>query len=179
MESFFINELLKWNKIHNISKFKDEEDMKYQMQDSVAPLKFINDFKICIDIGSGAGIPAIFMALQNSQKKFYLLEPRKKCVSFLTFIKSELELKNVEIIPNFSFDIKELKADLIISRSVCNIDKLIKGSIHLLQNNGYYLFYKGSNYEDELREATAYIANLRVFNGDRFRKYVYFNIKEN
>lgn len=54
-------------------------------------------------------------------------------------------MDNIEIIKGFSYNICNIKADLITSRAVCESLVLIQGSKHLLLNGGYYLFFKGAN----------------------------------
>ena len=54
----FCDELLKWNKIHNLTGYKTKDLVFENIFDSIYPLKFINDFKSAIDIGSGNGFPA-------------------------------------------------------------------------------------------------------------------------
>lgn len=86
-------ELLKWNKIHNLSGASSAESVKENIFDSLYPLKFIDDFTSCMDIGSGGGFPALPLAIAKPQAQFYLIEPRTKRVAFLQNMVLELGLQ--------------------------------------------------------------------------------------
>ena len=156
----FCDELLKWNKIHNLTGYKTKDLVFENIFDSIYPLKFINDFKSAIDIGSGNGFPAILLAIENIESKFYLVEPNNKKVAFLNYIVMMLDLPNVEILKCRFEDLKRFKVDLITSRALFSSDKLVEMSKDFLNDNGYVLFYKGSN------ESNAYV---KIGN----RSYVY------
>ena len=60
----FASLLLEWNKSHNLTGSKDIKEVFLQIQDSIKPLEFLpKGFKTVLDIGSGAGFPAIPMAI--------------------------------------------------------------------------------------------------------------------
>ena len=141
----FCDELLKWNKIHNLTGYKTKDLVFENIFDSIYPLKFINDFKSAIDIGSGNGFPAILLAIEKIESKFYLVEPNNKKVAFLNYIVMMLDLPNVEILKCRFEDLKRFKVDLITSRALFSSDKLVEMSKDFLNDNGYVLFYKGSN----------------------------------
>ncbi|MBH0275885.1 class I SAM-dependent methyltransferase, partial [Helicobacter pylori] len=77
--------LLEWNQTHNLSGAKRLSELEPQITDALKPLEFIKDFKSCLDIGSGAGLPAIPLALEKPEAKFILLEPRIKRAAFLNY----------------------------------------------------------------------------------------------
>ena len=89
----FINELLKWNKVHKLTNYKTKEDIKKQIKDSLYPLNEIKNSKTAIDIGTGAGFPGLILAMAMPETKWYLVEPLKKRYSFLNYIKTLLNLK--------------------------------------------------------------------------------------
>ncbi len=166
----FMQLLIKWAKIHNITSSKDLDSIKSQIEDSLIPISFLNPFKTCIDIGSGAGFPALILACYYTNSKFYLLEPRAKRVAFLEYAVIKMGLSNIEIIQDFSYNIKNIKAELITSRAVCKSNKLIKDSTHLMLPNGYYLLFKGSNAKEEIKELKNF--KIDIFNNKQ-RVYVY------
>lgn len=141
----FCDELLKWNKIHNLTGYKSRDLIFANIRDSIYPLSFINDFKSAIDIGSGNGFPAILLAIQKIDCRFYLVEPNNKKSAFLNHIAIKLELKNVEIIKNKFEKLPQFKVDLITSRALFKSDRLIELSKDFLNDDGYFLFYKGNN----------------------------------
>lgn len=158
--------LLEWNKTHNLSGTQTLQEVYSNIVDSIYPLKFIQDFKSCIDIGSGAGFPAIPLAICKSDARFLLVEPRLKRVSFLKNIIVELGLENVEIQKCLIEHLKvNDEVDLITSRAVMSANKLIEKAGRFLKKGGYYLFYKGTqlDFEMEILKNECFYRDKRVY----------------
>lgn len=158
--------LLQWNKTHNLSGTQILEEVYDNIFDSIYPLKFIKDFRYCIDIGSGAGFPAIPLAICRSEARFVLVEPRLKRVSFLKNLIVELGLKNIEVQKCLIEDLKpSFEADLITSRAVMSASKLMDKARRFLKKGGYYLFYKGAqlDFEVEALEDECFYRDKRVY----------------
>jgi len=153
----FINELIKWNKIHKITNYITKESIQKQIEDSLYPLKYIKDIKSAIDIGTGAGFPGLILAINMPNTKWYLVEPIKKKYSFLNYIKTILNLDNVTIIPNRLEKSDINKVELITTRAVMPTKNIIKISKPFLKKDGIILLYKGSNVFDELKDIKAKI----------------------
>lgn len=166
----FTSLLLLWNKTHNLSGAKTPQEVEANIIDCLYPLTFIDPFKNALDIGSGAGFPAIILAICNPQSFFFLTEPRKKRASFLQTLCIELKLDNVKIFP---YRLQESsipeQVDLITSKAVASISVLIQISSHLLSPNGAFLFYKGSN----LLQESAEIQDHEIFISPKKRIYFY------
>lgn len=146
----YANLLLKWNQIHNLSGAKTLQEVYAHIEDCIYPLNFIDPFKHAIDIGSGAGFPAIPLAIMCPQSHFSLVEPRIKRVSFLRMLCIELQLRNVSIYPSLIQDAKiPQKADLVTSKALAPTPILLELSKPLLCTNSACLFYKGSNLLNE------------------------------
>lgn len=158
--NIFCDELLKWNKSHNLTGYRSRKMIFENIEDSIYPLEFINDFKSAIDIGSGNGFPAILLAIKKPNSKFYLVEPNNKKAAFLNYVSIALDLPNVEILKSKFENLAQFKVDLITSRALFESSKLIAISKDFLNDDGYFLFYKGS------KECDAYI---KIKN----RSYVY------
>jgi 16S rRNA (guanine527-N7)-methyltransferase len=150
----FLELLQKWNKVHSLTNIKDTDRLKEYVHDSIYPKEFldIDSFENVLDIGSGAGFPAIPLAICYPNKQFTLVEPLIKRVSFLNIVKCELDLKNMTIIDSRVEDIKDKTFDLITSRAVMKTKNLLDLTKNLTHKNTKYLFYKGENVEDELKE---------------------------
>ncbi|MCE7914178.1 MAG: 16S rRNA (guanine(527)-N(7))-methyltransferase RsmG [Nitrosomonas sp. PRO4] len=87
----------KWNKVHNLTAIRHRQDMLYQhVMDSLSVLPYINGPQI-IDVGSGAGLPGIPIALARPDWHVTLIESNKKKAAFLQQVKIELALRNLEI----------------------------------------------------------------------------------
>ena len=168
--------LLEWNQIHNLSGANSTKEVESNILDSIYPLLFIEDFKTCLDVGSGAGFPAIPLAITKPKSNFILTEPRQKRYSFLLFIKSKLNLPNIQIHKSKIEQINT-KADLITSRAVMPTQKLIYLCANNLGDSGYYLLYKGLD-----SSALPLFSPLLPFNLTaqtiRYNNRVYLYIKE-
>jgi 16S rRNA (guanine527-N7)-methyltransferase len=153
----FINELLKWNKVHKLTNYKTKEDIKKQIKDSLYPLNEIKNSKTAIDIGTGAGFPGLILAMAMPETKWYLVEPLKKRYSFLNYIKTLLNLKNVNIVPKRLEKTNLEKVDLITSRAVMPTKEVLNIAKPFIKKNGIILLYKGSNVIEELKGINASI----------------------
>jgi 16S rRNA (guanine527-N7)-methyltransferase len=146
--SDYITLLMRWNQIHKLTNYRTDRAVKENILDSIYPIKFLDsNIKTALDIGSGAGFPAIFLAMSMPDVEFTLLEPLIKKFSFLSFIVSELELKNIKVLKNRVEELEDMKFDLITSRAVSDTQKMIELSKPLIDKSSTILLYKGSSEE--------------------------------
>lgn len=155
--SMFSQTLLEWNATHNLSGAKNKSQVEANIIDSLLPLCVISPFKTCLDIGSGAGFPALIMALARPNVAFCLCEPRAKRVAFLSFVIQKLGLENVQIKKTRIENQKSIKSnmqdfqarfELITSRATMETQRLIQATKDFKSNNGFWLFFKGSKSSD-------------------------------
>ncbi|SUX06284.1 16S rRNA (guanine(527)-N(7))-methyltransferase RsmG [Campylobacter lari] len=166
------NLLKKFNTVHNLTHLENIDD---NVIDSIKILDFydLTDKKKIVDIGSGAGFPAIFLACILQESEFFLFEPSAKKASFLRVVKTELNLKNINIIKEKIQNYQSFKADLITSRALMDIKPLVEISNGFYDENTLFLLYKGSEVYDELQGMKDY----KIFNRG-FRNYCLLKIKE-
>lgn len=146
-------ELLAWNKIHNLTGASGMDSILENIFDSLYPLRFVDDFQSCMDIGSGGGFPAIPLAIARPKSSFVLIEPRGKRASFLQNIAITLGLENIQVkaLNIQNVPISEVNnIDLITSRALMDAKSLMLLSRKFLKSNGYFLFYKGTNFRKEM-----------------------------
>jgi 16S rRNA (guanine527-N7)-methyltransferase len=169
--------LQEWGKIHNLSSVKDleRESIESNIIDSVYPLKFLDSYTSLADVGTGAGYPGMILAIANPNIKSILIEPRSKRVAFLKFVKSLLDLRNVEVIESKVEDVLNVKVDLVTSRAVTNTKLLLNITQNIATNTTQYLFYKGSLANKEVKECE--INNYSIINVGEFRNYLYIDKK--
>jgi len=98
------------------------------------------------DIGSGAGLPGIVIALARPDLKVTLIEPLERRVEFL---KEATEGTEIQVIRGRSQDVKK-SADYVTARAVAALDKLKKMSWHMLKMNGSLLAMKGESAAKEM-----------------------------
>ncbi|HEC1758072.1 TPA: 16S rRNA (guanine(527)-N(7))-methyltransferase RsmG, partial [Campylobacter lari] len=159
------NLLKKFNAVHNLTHLENIDD---NVIDSIKILDYcdLTDKKKIVDIGSGAGFPAIFLACILQESEFFLFEPSAKKASFLRVVKTELNLKNINIIKEKIQNYQSFKADLITSRALMDIKPLVEISNGFYDENTLFLLYKGSEVYDELQGMKDY----KIFNRG-FRNY--------
>lgn len=149
---FFIQQLLTWNKIHNMTGATTKEEVTEHIFDAIYPLSFLPQIDNCLDIGTGAGFPGLIMAMALEKTNFTLVEPLQKRSSFLTFIASSLNLKNVTVIGKKVEDIEPRDFDLITSRAVTNTEDLLKLSQPFIRKGSLLLYFKGERVYEETNE---------------------------
>jgi 16S rRNA (guanine527-N7)-methyltransferase len=115
------------------------------------------------DIGSGAGLPGIVLALLLPGIRVTLVEAMARRVSFLEQCVAELELGNAEVVRSRAEDLAgRLTVDVVTSRAVAPLEKLAGWSIGLLRPGGKALAIKGASAETELARAMPVLARLGV-----------------
>lgn len=152
----FIELLLKYNKTHSLTNFTTRESISKNIEDSLFPFGEFTNKKKVLDVGSGAGFPAIPLAIKYPNIEFSMCEPIQKKSSFLLLAKTMLQLNNVKVYTN---KVEELSGeyDMIISRAVAKTSILLKITKHLLNKDLIYLFYKGEGAYDEIENIDARI----------------------
>lgn len=117
------------------------------------------------DIGSGAGLPGIPLALARPDLRLTLIEPLLRRSEFLREAVEELGI-DVTIVRGRAeeLSIRERvgEMDAVVSRAVASLDKLAKWSLPLLRPDGRMLAMKGERAEDEIREHRRVMASLGV-----------------
>ncbi len=162
--------LQQWGKVHNLTAELQDEKINSNILDSIYPLKFLNDFKSFADIGTGAGYPGLLLAIARPDTQAVLIEPRRKRVAFLNFVKNALDLKNVEIICDRVENVKDRSFDLITSRAVTNTSLLMDLTKNISSAETEFLFYKGSMLDSEIQDAS--LNNYEIINV-KDRNYLY------
>jgi len=145
----FAQTLHEWNKIHNLTGAKDIETIHKNILDSLYPITFIETPKSILDVGSGAGFPAMPLAIVLEDTQVVLCEPLRKRVSFLKY--ASLSLNNVEVVASRVEDMEHEPFDLITSRAVTNTQMLLELTNHLASAQTRYLIYKGNRLFDEVK----------------------------
>lgn len=122
----------KWNRIHNLTAIRNPADMLTQhIMDSLAVIPHITGRHI-IDVGSGAGLPGLPIALAKPDWQVDLVESNQKKASFLQQARIELALDNVTVYPSRieEFHVDGV-ADTIITRAFSDLGEFVKLTGHL------------------------------------------------
>ncbi len=116
-----------------------------------------------VDLGSGAGLPGIVLAMLLPGAKVTLLEALARRVAFLEECVAELGLPNVQVVRGRAEDLAgELAVDVVCSRAVAPLDKLAGLSVGLARPGGRVVAIKGAAAEAELARARPVLARLGV-----------------
>jgi 16S rRNA (guanine527-N7)-methyltransferase len=140
----FIKLLEKWNKAYNLTAIRDKEEMvRLHLLDSLAILPFIEGKRV-IDIGTGAGLPGIPLAIYLPDIEFTLLDSNAKKTRFVQQAILELKLKNVTVCHNRVEQYHpETSFDTAITRAFASLSDIVELTAHLLNKNGVLLAMKG------------------------------------
>lgn len=115
------------------------------------------------DVGTGAGLPGIVLALTRPDASFVLIEPMERRVAWLTEQVADLGLDNVRVIRARSQDLRpRLHLDQVTARAVSSLKKLLPLTTPLLRDGGELLLMKGSSVHDEIVAAQRELAFHRV-----------------
>ena len=152
----FIKLIEKWNKAYNLTAIRDREKMaRLHILDSLAIIPHIEGKRV-IDIGTGAGLPGIPLAICLPEIHFTLLDSNAKKTRFVQQVVLELKLKNVDVlhsrVENYH---PELAYDAVLTRAFANLSEIVKLTAHLLNKGGVLLAMKGQNLDAELAEVVA------------------------
>ena len=107
------------------------------------------------DVGSGAGLPGIPMAIAKPEAHFTLIEPMERRANWLSSVVQDLGLKNVEVIRARAEEVHKTDFDIATARAVAALDKLLKLLTPLIRTSDgkTVLAMKGSRAADEILEA--------------------------
>jgi 16S rRNA (guanine527-N7)-methyltransferase len=106
------------------------------------------------DIGSGAGLPGVVLALLLPAVQVTLIEPLERRARFLTECVSELELTNASVLRGRAEDVAgQVAADVVTARAVAPLDRLVPLAVGVARKRGMILAIKGSGAAEELERA--------------------------
>jgi 16S rRNA (guanine527-N7)-methyltransferase len=155
--------LHKWNQTYNLTAIRDPKEIVIRhILDSLAIVPYIKGKRI-LDVGSGAGLPGIPLALALPKKHFVLLDSNSKKIRFLVYAVSVLKITNVEIVQERveKYQSKQKFAS-IITRAFASLEDTLNKTRHLYNKNGYLLAMKGKYPKQELQKITLPILVYKI-----------------
>jgi len=115
------------------------------------------------DVGSGAGLPGIVLAIARPDVRFVLIEPMERRIAWLQEQKDALGLTNVEVLRARAEDARlESPLDQVTARAVSAFRKLIPLTAPLVRDGGELVLMKGANAEAEVSAATKELRRFRI-----------------
>lgn len=114
------------------------------------------------DLGSGAGLPGLVLAIARPDLRVMLVEPLLRRTTFLEEVVADLGLDRVEVVRGRAEDLHGRRTfDVVTSRAVAPLERLLRWSMPLVAPEGALLAMKGSSVDDELAAAQSVLAAYR------------------
>lgn len=148
--------LAKWNRAYNLTAVRDPRQMVTRhILDSLAVLPHLHGQSI-LDVGTGAGLPGIPLALASPERRFVLLDSNGKKTRFVTQAVAELRLKNVQVVRERVESYRPAQTfDTIIARAFSSVGALSEAAGPLCAPGGRLLAMKGIYPVAELEQLPA------------------------
>lgn len=149
----YVELLEQWNGAYNLTAIRDPEEMLVKhVLDSLSILPFVQASPV-LDVGSGAGLPGVPLAVARPDLSFTLLDSNGKKTRFMTHAAAELKLANVEVAQARVETWRPPKPfALVLSRAFAHLAEFLKLAGALCAPGGRVLAMKGARPEEELRE---------------------------
>jgi len=163
---FYLELLVKWNDVYNLTAVREPVQMvTHHLLDSLsvlAPLRrHVGDRPArLLDVGSGAGLPGIVLAVMQRQLEVSCVDAAAKKVSFMRQAVAELKLRNVVVQHARSQTLETAPFDLITARAFSSLAELVAASRRHLVPGGSWLAMKGKHPAEEIAMLPA---DVRVF----------------
>ena len=141
----------KWNRVYNLTAIDDPRKMiTHHLLDSLAVVPHVQGPRV-LDVGSGAGLPGIPLAVALPAVHFVLLDRTAKKTRFITQAVGELSLANVEVVTDRVEGYHPVELfDTVVSRAFSSLADFVAAAAPLLNRTGRLLALKGLYPADEL-----------------------------
>ncbi len=174
--NLFMDILIEENNKYNLTAIKTKEEIKTKhFDDSLEILNlysFEQNAKI-LDIGTGAGFPAIPISIYRPDLSMNLLDSVNKKTNFLKNVKDKLNLVNVNVINGRCEDLARdkkyrQKFDYVLARALAPLPTLLEYAVPFLKNKGIFFAYKSRSFDEELSLSKNAMNKLNVEIIDRY-----------
>ncbi len=148
--------LEKWNRVYNLTAIREPERMvTHHLLDSLAILPYVRGTRV-LDVGSGAGLPGIPLALAAPELAVTLLDSSHKKSAFLQQAIAELRIANATVVVDrIESWPTEARFDTIVSRAFADLGQFASWSARLLAPAGVIAAMKGIHPRDEVERLPA------------------------
>ena len=145
--------LAKWNRVYNLTAIREEAKwVSLHLLDSLVVVPHLPPGRV-VDVGSGAGLPGIPIALACPDRQVTLLDSNQKKGAFLTQASTELTLANVKVVVERAESYRpDTTYDVVISRAFSSIADFIRVAGHLCRAGGLLAAMKGARPDAEIAQ---------------------------
>ncbi|HCN18320.1 MAG: 16S rRNA (guanine(527)-N(7))-methyltransferase RsmG [Psychrobacter sp.] len=148
----YLDQLLLWNKAYNLTAITDpEEALIKHVIDCLAIITHLPSGSL-LDIGTGAGLPAVIIAICQPERQCTALDSNQKKIRFIKQISSELGLTNMQPIAS-RIEAHEASYDVVTSRAFASLIDFVEVAQPRLADKGYLCAMKGKAPSDEELQA--------------------------
>jgi len=150
------DELLRWNRAYNLTAIRDPAAMVTRhLLDSLSIHPYVRGGSL-IDVGTGAGLPGIPLALVDPERRVTLLDGNAKKTRFCQHMVFELDLANVTVVHERAESYRpERPSDTVTSRAFASLADFVRVAGHLCDAGGRMLAMKGPHPEGEIAALAA------------------------
>lgn len=143
--------LSRWNQTYNLTAVRDEAQMVTRhLLDSLAIAPLLKGRRL-LDVGTGAGLPGVPLALLFPEREFHLLDSNGKKTRFLFQVKTALRLDNILVHQARVESFRPAEPfDTVLSRAFASLQDMVHGCRHLISPGGRILAMKGAHPVEEL-----------------------------
>lgn len=143
--------LVKWNRAYNLTAVRDPAEMiEKHLLDSLSVAPHLHGDRVC-DVGTGAGLPGIPLAIVYPQRHFTLVDSNSKKTRFLVQAAAELKLHNVDAVHARAEQYRPAEpCSTVVTRAFATLADMLAASGHLVAPHGLFLAMKGAYPQDEL-----------------------------
>jgi len=153
----YLRLLEKWNRVHNLTAIREPEQMvTLHILDSLSVLPYVAGARTLVDVGTGAGLPGIPLAISRPDLRVTLLDSSHKKATFLEQARMELKLENIAVAcERVERWHPQAKFDAVVSRAFAELADFVQGARHLVAPEGRMLAMKGVHPFDEIARLPA------------------------
>jgi 16S rRNA (guanine527-N7)-methyltransferase len=149
----YLHLLVKWNRVYNLTAIRDDAKLvSHHLLDSLAVVSHLPDGSLA-DVGSGAGLPGIPIAISCPGREVALLDSNRKKAAFLQQAIAELGLTTAHVVTERVEAHRPVKPfNTVISRAFSNLPDFIKLAGHLCASDGVMVAMKGLHPHEEIAQ---------------------------
>lgn len=149
----YLDLLVKWNRVYNLTAIRDEAKLvSHHLLDSLAVVSHLPDGNL-VDVGSGAGLPGIPIAISCPGRIVTLLDSNHKKAAFLKQAVAELGLATVRVVTERVETYRPAELfKTVISRAFSDLADFVRLAGHLCASDGVMIAMKGLHPDDEITQ---------------------------
>lgn len=174
----YFSMLIETNKVMNLTAITEEDDVAVKhFLDSALPEKFFTQNATIIDIGSGAGFPALPLKIVRPDLKITMVDSLNKRIGFLNDVIEKLNIEGANAVHSRAEDFAKNnreKFDAAIARAVAPLNTLVEYLLPFVKVGGVCIIYKSSKLAEELKNSQKAIEIL----GSKVEKIEKYYIEE-